>query len=87
MALASLLVLASIGNVPVSYAPLSDVNLSKGNTLNIETSIYPVTYRVYSYGNVEPIIRNCSEAMIIINHHTGTVPHGTSIVFTISNHY
>ena len=37
----------------VSYGPLSDMNLSKGSTQNIETSIYPVTYRVYSYDIVD----------------------------------
>jgi hypothetical protein len=45
--------LIAVGNVPVRYSPLSDMNLSKGNTQNIETNIYPVAYRVYSYANVD----------------------------------
>ena len=44
---------SSVGRASVSYGPLSDMNLSKGSTQNIETSIYPVTFRVYSYATVD----------------------------------
>lgn len=45
--------LSSVGRASVSYGPLSDMNLSRGSTQNIETDIYPVTYRVYSYDTVD----------------------------------
>ena len=58
------LVLPSVGRASVSYGPLSDMNLSKGSTQNIETSIYPVTYRVYSYDTVDNRTEERLEAII-----------------------
>ena len=40
------------------------MNLSKGSTQNIETSIYPVTYRVYSYDTVDNRTEERLEAII-----------------------
>ena len=48
-----MLAFSSVGRASVSYGPLSDISLSKGSTQNIETSIFPVTFRVYSYATVD----------------------------------